>query len=68
VVASRAVLALAGSRARMSGSRWPAVMLSESGPGQWMPVIRSGGGSQVTGSSMLALESRERGLPAQAEV
>jgi hypothetical protein len=38
VVASRAAMALAGSRARMSGCRSLVVMLSGSGPGQVMPV------------------------------
>jgi hypothetical protein len=57
VVANRAAMALAGSRARMSGCRSPVVMLSGSGPGQVMPVTQPGGGSQVTGSSMRALES-----------
>ena len=59
VVASLAAMALAGSRARMSGCRSLVVMLSGSGPGQGMPVTQPDGGSQVTGSLMLALDSRE---------
>ena len=60
VVASRAAMARTGSPARMSGCRSSVLMASGSGPGQGMPVAQSNGGSQVTGSLMLALESSAR--------
>jgi hypothetical protein len=60
VVPSRAAMARTGRPARMSGCRSSGLMPWGSGPGQGMPVTQSNGGSQVTGSLMLALECSER--------
>jgi hypothetical protein len=60
VVPSRVAMARTGRPDRINGCRSWGLMASGSGPGQVMPVTQPDGGSQVTGSLMLALDSSER--------